>query len=396
MIVENLHRADLTRAETAKAYEQLALLGLSDTRAARATGQRRGWVKMARTIAADPIAIQALGCRAELTFDQALVIADVAEGDEQVADELVRVAADAPGRFDHVVAGIRQQREDQRCRDERVAELTAAGIAIVDEHELPTRADRLHQLTATPGGEDFVPLEADEHAACPGHAASLAPWDPRLTTYWCLDPDTHGHRRRWARQAPPTPEEEEARRVAASAERREVIANNKAWRAAEPVRRAHVSKLLDARRVPAGTMRYLVDALMRSPEALGRCGTDGLLTELTGTEAPGPGWGRHVGPVLAAHATDARLPLVLLAQHAADLEGEMGVHTWRHDSTRAAAWLRYLATTGYTLADVEQLVIDNARGGADETQDAGVVDITDRTEPSNDESAGHTGHESAA
>lgn len=65
------------------------------------------------------------------------------------------------------------------------------------------------------------------------------------------------------------------------------------------------------------------------PEAFGRTGDDEMLGDLTNTKVPA-GWGRKVGPALTGRAADARLPLVLLAQHASDLEGAMGVHTWRH------------------------------------------------------------------
>ena len=41
----------------------------------------------------------------------------------------------------------------------------------------------------------------------------------------------------------------------------------------------------------------------------------------------------------------------------------MGVHTWRHPHPETAAWLAYLAATGYQLSPIEQRVIDDARQG---------------------------------
>jgi hypothetical protein len=56
-------------------------------------------------------------------------------------------------------------------------------------------------------------------------------WQPSQAIYECVDPLTYGHRNRHGSGGlNKLPEE-------AKAERREVIENNKAWRAAEPVRR---------------------------------------------------------------------------------------------------------------------------------------------------------------
>jgi len=41
----------------------------------------------------------------------------------------------------------------------------------------------------------------------------------------------------------------------------------------------------------------------------------------------------------------------------------MGELTWRQVSPGAARWFSFLASTGYTLADIEQKVVDDAQGG---------------------------------
>jgi hypothetical protein len=38
----------------------------------------------------------------------------------------------------------------------------------------------------------------------------------------------------------------------------------------------------------------------------------------------------------------------------------MNEHTWRNTNHTVARWLSHLASTGYTLADIEQHVEDNA------------------------------------
>jgi ParB family chromosome partitioning protein len=356
-LVENIHRRDLTAAEEVRGIAQLALLGVSDTKAARATGLSRAHVRKARAVADDTVAFESLVTAPALSFDQALVVAELAGDDQAEAARLAELAVTAPGRFEHHASAIRRDRADARRRAERTAELAAQGVTVLTDDDLRAPAAGLSSLTAadTPAGE-FVALDPDTHAACPGHAVSLDPWDADRLRYWCTDPTANGHRTRWPERAAAIDDEVERERK--REERRTVIANNKAWRAAEPVRREYVAKLLAAKRVPKATMRYIVTALMAAPESFGRTGDDALLAELTGTKPSAQGYGRHVGTDLAERAADARLPLVLLAQHAADMEGTMGTHTWRHADPRAARYLAYLATTGYTLSDIEATLVE--------------------------------------
>ena len=90
--------------------------------------------------------------------------------------------------------------------------------------------------------------------------------------------------------------------------------------------------------------------------------------------------GRTAGPALEAKASDARLPLVLLAQVAAAREQSMDVHTWRQSTATAEArWLTFLAGTGYPLSAIEQTVIDKA--GANQDSDEAVVDQPAQDDP---------------
>mgnify|MGYP001799255157 CR=1 FL=1 len=81
---------------------------------------------------------------------------------------------------------------------------------------------------------------------------------------------------------------------------------------------------------------------------------------MRGTDVRTRGHGRDVGATLGESATDARLPLVLLAQVAARYEKTMGTHAWRHRHPDVARYLTWLASTGYTVAPIEQHVIDTA------------------------------------
>jgi ParB family chromosome partitioning protein len=357
MVIENIHRAPLTAGEEAAAYEQLAGFGLSDSAIARETGTTRQHVTKARKVAASEIAT-AVADRYDLTLDQALVLAEF-EDDRDAVKALTVTARQDPGRFPHLASRLRQDRETLVVYTAAVDALTEAGVTVVDRDTLRRHAAAasLGDLTDTDDGTPIVPVG---HVNCPGHVAVVTEHRPDAPDFYCLDPDTHGHRSRYQRNgrtaaAPMTDE--------AKAERREVLDNNKAWRAAEPVRRDFLRALLARKTAPKGTLRFATLEILTDPEAVGRGGEE-LVADLLGTSV-GPGWRRHAGPTNAAKASEAQLPLALLAQVAADREQSLGVHTWRTPDRRAARWLAFLATVGYTLSDIEQQVVDAAAADHD-------------------------------
>jgi ParB family chromosome partitioning protein len=206
-------------------------------------------------------------------------------------------------------------------------------------------------------------------------------WRSPRPAYACVDPQTYGHRNRYGTGGVNKLPEE------AKAERRQVIENNKAWRAAEPVRRDHIRTLLNAGKVPKGTLRFVTAEIMADPAEIGR-GPDDLIAELAGVTAEATDtslyrFGRTAGPALEAKATDARLPLVLLAQVAAAREQSMDVHTWRQTTASAEArWLTFLAGAGYPLSAIEQAVIDKVAAAGSPDDDETIVDESAPGEPS--------------
>ena len=108
-LAENLHRKDLTTGEEAAAYAQLAMLDMSDTAIARATGVTRQHVAKARKVADSDVAAT-VADRYHLTLDQAVTIAEF-EDDRDAVKQLTVTARNNPGQFDHVASRIRQDRE---------------------------------------------------------------------------------------------------------------------------------------------------------------------------------------------------------------------------------------------------------------------------------------------
>ena len=76
-----------------------------------------------------------------------------------------------------------------------------------------------------------------------------------------------------------------------------------------------------------------------------------MLAELLRKPEP-RAWGRSVGDAVDAEVSEGRLPLVLLAQIAADREQTMSEATWRNANPAAARWFTFLGSTHYTHVDV--------------------------------------------
>ena len=146
-------------------------------------------------------------------------------------------------------------------------------------------------------------------------------------------------------------------------ERRRVVTNNKAWEVATPVRREYVTELLARRSVSKGTPRYVTDAIMADPAGIA-AGDGDRVASIIGKETRPRSRDRSAAIAVARDASDARLPLVPLAQVAVSVEARFGEHQgWRHPTPALVAYLRFLATCGYGLSEVEQEVTDGSQDG---------------------------------
>lgn len=357
-LVENEHRNPLTAAESARAYQQLRIDGLSATKIAKITGTKRAAVNQALTVGGSELAVTAAD-RYQLSMDQALVLAEFDQDHESVK-VLVTTAKTNPASWDHVVARLRADRDAQAALDAATARLAEAGIRVVDDDDLAEGTVRLSWLVDRDGER----LDPDAHTACPGHAVAISAWDPERTIAYCTEPTAQGHIPRStqpgpARTSPAAQRGDDGKLTEdAKAERRRVIEGNKAWRAARKVRRAFIRDLLARRSPPKATLRYVTATITAHPERVGD-GPEELVAELLATAKAdhNPGWGRHAGPAATADASDARLPLILLAQVAADAEQSLDDHAWRNTRPSGAArWLAWLASVGYQLSEIETQV----------------------------------------
>lgn len=307
-LTENRSRVGPLRRDEAQLVLDLGgVEKMSAAAIARATGLGKGDVEAMQRAAQSELGAALLDKYAFLSFDQAAALDEFnAPEHAETVKALVAAAQVSPSKFEHVLAQARQNKETLAARGRFTAELEAAGVRVYgDSHRGVPYQMRLSNLR-TADGEEITP---EAHAECPDHAVTIrydyawrddqaeAAWREandlaedddiefgddaglaeeagfvlrwQVDDYLCTDPDEQGHVNQYgARAATPTPaqqsaEEAEAKRAAASAERRRVIANNKAWDAATEVRAAHIKKVLAA----FGSSKTLPAAMKDLPAA---------------------------------------------------------------------------------------------------------------------------------
>jgi ParB family chromosome partitioning protein len=363
MFTENTDRENFTAYEQAAALFAANEAGYSPTKIAKLTGRRIKDVRAGIKVAGLPDAVRKTTQQADYdwTLDQLAELDEFADDPDAIA----RIAAEArEGRFDYGLNDEREriaaERAEQVEHDRIRAELTQAGIPIVDE--APPGSARLGALMTT----DEQDLTPDLHATCPGAAAAFYTFDRTRVYHLCTDPEANGHRHRYGRpfdaSGAAAPDSGSDRLAAeASARRRRTIAGNRQWKAATKARQAFLRALIGRSRTPREISRFVTEQLLNPPAAVGKWFTGGrepeLLAALTGTPSG--------SDPLAGNVPDKRLPLLQFAVIAAALERSMDAYTWRTDTpllsgSRATAgrYLAFLATIGHTLSPIEQAVAD--------------------------------------
>lgn len=399
--VANERRQSLTTRQKVDAAEQLALIGLTEGQIAKRTGTKRAEVAAALTAAKSDTSKEHADT---LTLEQAAALADF-DDDPEAVDALIEAAA--RGQFEHRIARMQDDREEARQITEAAADLEAQGVTVTQDWPNwdyrgsgPLSLDRLST-------DDGARLTAENHADCPGHAASLRvvwadmptnpdgtpmdKWDAEellhtemerrvqqwhddgakpddepddidpaelgLTftrgtftrgrevqiTWVCTQHTTHADRHGGAGNRKRVADMDEAAREAAKTERREVIENNKDWRAAETVRREWLAGFAQRKTAPKGAEHYVAAYIVANHARkwaaahLDHIDPDKLDAELDG-------------------CTPKRATQIALVLSLAAWEIETGVHTWRSPTRRDVETLTALSSWGYRLSDIEAQV----------------------------------------
>ncbi|KRC43016.1 hypothetical protein [Oerskovia sp. Root22] len=176
----------------------------------------------------------------------------------------------------------------------------------------------------------------------------------------CTDPKAHGHLKAAtpidpdAPVAVKAPVDEEAR-----AARREVIANNKAWRSAEVVRREWLAAFAARKTAPKGAAEFIARFLVSDVYMLSKAADKrhALAAEWLGLKVSGSfGPARADFAALTAKAGPARAQVITLVLILAAIEDSTGTQTWRGTNALTIEYFQMLAQWGYDLAEVEQIV----------------------------------------
>jgi len=413
-VIENDQRLALPDSDRIAAFEQLSLMGVSPTQIARRLHTKKATVEGALTVAKSPPAVAATR-EHDLTLDQGLVLTEF-EDAPGLVEALTQVAVTNPGAFDHTAQRLRDERAEQAAIEALTASLTDAGVTVIDfpgwDSPVITRLSRLRD---TEGAR----LTPEAHATCPGHGAYIAnAYDGHRPEYVCMDPKANAHTKDDL-YGNPRPVSGGAMSEQEKAERREVVANNKAWKSAETVRRTWLRDLAARKTAPKDAGMFLAHVLATRADDVAHAAAAGhtLACDLLGLSAPkatGYGYyGRGALSDLIAAATPARAQVIALTLALAGVEQRTGTHTWRNPSVDVARYLRTLAAWGYGLAEVEQTTLarhdathtapqddqtDDGEQGDQDEQDAEVVDeeADDDEEETYDEEMAYDGAEAQA
>lgn len=370
-LITNEHREALSDADRAEAWRQLALEGMSPTKIARATGAKKAVVEAGIAVASNDLGTTAL-VEHDLTLDQALVLIEF-EDDPATVTELRKIAQTNPGSFAHVA----QRRRDEKATREQIAALTteyeAKGVPVVDWPDYGDTTTLFLSDLATADGE---PLTEDTYAGKPGYAVCIRDsWRGVEVGHVVVDWKAHGLRK-LSRTGKPIGKMTDEQK----AERRELIANNKAWASAEKVRRAWLTGFLARKRLPLNAAAFAATTLATCTSEVSRAVQDShrMACTLLGVDYQ---YGQPHPLARTIEANPSKATHVTLALALGALEAATDRSTWRHPDRAAVGYFQVLTAWGYTASEVEQIVLDAATPshGADEQAES------DTTGPYTDE-----------
>lgn len=395
-ITENDQRLALTNTDRVQGIQQLLDTGMSVTKVAKRLAVSPERIKQSKAVAGSPTAMTALAERTA-TLAEAAGIAEF-EGDEDAVRRLLYAAS--RGYFDQELERLQREKAEAAEREAAAEPWRKQGYEVVegypgydsgmvplyrlrtaegDEVDQsavgdPTRwavrlseESRFTDMEGNPVDEQLIDWATEndpEAQAAEGmiHVDSViekTEWVP--AEYYCLDPEAEGLavEERYAKMVSASGQltsgealetaEDLQRKAEEKAERRRVIALNKAGEAAEAVRRKFVANLLKRKTPPKGAALFVAQCLTKDANLLGFYNSTDVASELLG--------GSVRSGELLDHANDARAEVVVLGMTLGALESLTPKSAWRGSSDHTVAYLRFLAENGYGLSPVEQVMV---------------------------------------
>lgn len=350
-MVENDQREALTDGDRAAAFQQLAFEGLSVAAIAKRTGTKQNVIKSGLAVAENAVAASAIQTH-QLTLDQAATLIEFEDDDETRAD-LIDVATTDPAQFAHAAQRARDDRARAKIKADTEADLKAGGFEILDRDRGYYETDyvRISELVTKDG--DRVSIE--HVAESEGRAAFVRVYitGEADVAYFLRDFKTAGFRKNAGSGATSGPMTDEQK-----AERKTLIANNKAWASAETVRREWLAQFLSRKTLPKDAAKVIAQGLTVHRRDVGSAASNGntLAHVLLGIERGGY-WDGDKLNTLVEHSP-AKAQHVSLAVVLGGIEDSTSKNTWRYPEASKALYFGQLAAWGYGLSEVEQIVVD--------------------------------------
>jgi ParB family chromosome partitioning protein len=366
-MVENDHREALTDSDRAAAFQQLAFEGLSVTAIARRTGTKQREVKTALAVTENQVAASAIQ-EHQLTLDQAAVLIEF-DGDDDIRADLIQVATTDPTQFAHAAQRARDEKTRAKTKADTEAELTGRGYTILenDPGYYDTKYTRISELLTA--DDQRVTVEQIENIdARAAHVRVYADGDANIS-YFIKDAKAAGFHTYGGSQPKSGPLTDEQK-----AERRTLITNNKAWASAEIVRREWLTTFLSRKTLPKDTAVVIAKGLTTHRHAVSSATRDGneLAHQLLGLESSGYFEADKLSALI--EQTPARAQHVALAIVLGACESVTSKQTWRSPSPTDADYFTQLAAWGYSLSDVEQIVIGDDTKAVSEHEEVASTD----------------------
>jgi ParB family chromosome partitioning protein len=359
-MAENEHRQAMTDADRVAAYQQLAFEGLTPTVIAKRLGTKTATVKAGIAVAQNGTAASAIVSHS-LTLDQAATLIEF-EGDDDTVSRLIAEAGKNPGGFAHAAQRARDERKRAAVIAEATVDATARGYVILDRQPSSWQVEdhtSIHDLNTAEGQR--VTVESIE--AVEGRAVYIdTNWDGDVRVSYYLP--TNGFKAAGFKKSsgsgsnsgPMTDEEK--------AQRRTLIANNKAWISAEVVRRDWLATFLSRKTLPKDAAQFVAQGLTTHGLNVGTAARDGnsLAHTLMGVER-GAYYDRDKLAGIV-ETTPSKAQHVTLAIVLGGIESSTSKVTWRNPTERDSLYFAQLAAWGYDLSDVEQIVVDHEKNRA--------------------------------
>lgn len=360
-MVENNIRAGYTTAEQAENVERLSLFGLTAEQIATQTSASSHSVEAALRVRRNTTAKQVLENNPQLDLLHAAAFEEFADWDEAIT-ELAETLEEEPDQLDHAIARWRDERAVRHAFDELAEQHRTAGTTVLIDRMLPQDTMPLGRLQRSRNDPTRLDEDPATHADCPGHAVQIRR-DFRSevrTIYVCQQWREHGHAERMVAMpggstgvsSGPKSEHEKA-------EMRRVRANNKAWRAAEQVRRDWLGKLLRRKTPPKQAQQFLAATAVAGEHEQRKAMENRHSRACVLLGYGEPTWGKpHPLDSKASKANANQAIMLQLAIALGAIEDSTNVDTWRRPTSAHKRYFAALRDWGYTLSPVEKLVLD--------------------------------------